>query len=548
MPLSVRLRPWQKAALDQLGGSASPDFLAVATPGAGKTTFALTAVRVELGYRPQQRVVVVAPTRHLKTQWAQAASRFDLDLTADWSPSEKLPSDLHGLVTTYQQVASDPGALARMANDSIVVLDEIHHAGDDRAWGDGVREAFEGAARRISLSGTPFRSDSNPIPFLRYIGGQAEPDFEYGYSDALGDGGVVRPIFFPRIDGHMEWVDTEGSIQSATFADDIDPARSAQRLRTALSLEGEWISEVLARANERLDEVRADHPDAGGLVIATDVEHARGIVDLLGRLGAAAKIAVSDDPDASRIIAEYASSDQPWLVAVRMVSEGVDIPRLRVGVYATTTTTDLFFRQAVGRFVRWQAGIGAQPAWLYIPDDPRLREVAGRMAEQRRHSLKRRQDRWESESARDVRGDEEQLSLFAALSSTVLNDENDDAEFTPTPDTPWAPWAAVADTDEPYADNPELLLDLAPAPRLGGTGSAESEQGGPAGPIRDELRRRLRDDNAERVRLLVRATDLEHPAVNKELNRRSGVPRVSEATVRQLQNRLREADRWLRSI
>ncbi|MCP3912848.1 MAG: DEAD/DEAH box helicase [Actinomycetia bacterium] len=531
-----------------MAGSQSPDFLAVATPGAGKTTFALTAVRVELGYQPNRRIIVVAPTKHLKTQWAEAAGRFDLHLTADWSASERLPSDLHGLVTTYQQVASDPAGLARMAGDAIVVLDEIHHAGDDRAWGDGVREAFHGAARRISLSGTPFRSDSNPIPFLRYVGGQAEPDFEYGYADALGDGGVVRPVFFPRIDGHMEWVDTEGSVHSATFADDIDPVRSAQRLRTALSLEGEWISEVLSRANERLDEVRLDHPNAGGLVIATDVEHARGIVDVLGQLGASARIAVSDDPDASRIIAEYSSSADPWLVAVRMVSEGVDIPRLRVGVYATTTTTDLFFRQAVGRFVRWQAGIGAQPAWLYIPDDPRLREVASRMAEQRRHSLKRRQDRFESESDRQVLGDDEQLSLFAALSSTVLDDEDDDAELTPVPDTPWAPWVAVADTNEPFADDPELLLDLAPAPRLGNLNTSQAEHGGPATPIRDELRRRLRDDNSERVRLLVRATGLEHPAVNMELNRRSGVHRVAEATVRQLQNRLREADRWLRSI
>ena len=548
MPLSVRLRPWQKAALDQLAGSSSPDFLTVATPGAGKTTFALTAVRVELGYQPRRRVVVVAPTRHLKTQWAQAAGRFDLHLTADWTPSDRLPPDLHGLVTTYQQVAADPAALTRVAGDAIVVLDEIHHAGDDRAWGDGVRRAFDGAARRLSLSGTPFRSDSNPIPFLRYLAGQAQPDFEYGYADALGDGGVVRPIFFPRIDGHMEWADHEGSVHRATFTDDIDPTRSAQRLRTALSLEGEWLPEVLARAHERLLEVREDHPRAGGLIIATDVEHARGIVDLLGRLGTSGRVAVSDDPDASRVIAEFATSSEPWLVAVRMVSEGVDIPRLRVGVYATTTTTDLFFRQAVGRYVRWQAGIGAQPAWLYIPDDPRLREVAGRMAEQRRHSLKRRQDRQATEGEGRTGSDDEQLSLFAALSSSVLNDGDDDAELAPTPDTPWAPWVAVADTDEPFVDDASLLFDLAPAPRRDGTGSTTDGGGGPAAPIRDELRRRLRDDNAERVRLLVRATGLEHAGVNMELNRRSGVHRVAEATVRQLQSRLREADRWLRSL
>src|SRR5207237_7234135 len=82
---------------------------------------------------------------------------------------------------------------------------------------------------------------------------------------------------------------------------------------------------------------------------------------------------------------------EPWLVAVRMVSEGVDIPRLRVGVYATTTTTELFFRQAVGRFVRWTRGVPRQRAWLYIPDDPRLRQHAAGVAEQRRHSLRKRE-------------------------------------------------------------------------------------------------------------------------------------------------------------
>ncbi|MGF2075702.1 hypothetical protein, partial [Enterococcus casseliflavus] len=82
---------------------------------------------------------------------------------------------------------------------------EVHHAGEEQAWGESLRLAFEGAARRLSLSGTPFRSDTRAIPFVRYEADEAVPDFEYGYGDALRDGRVVRPVYFPRMGGQMEW-------------------------------------------------------------------------------------------------------------------------------------------------------------------------------------------------------------------------------------------------------------------------------------------------------------------------------------------------------
>src|SRR5690606_1959062 len=158
--------------------------------------------------------------------------------------------------TTYQQVASNPDAVRAIAGQSIVILDEIHHAGDDRAWGESVRRAFEVAPRRVALSGTPFRSDTLAIPFVRYVGDEAVPDFEYGYADALADGRVVRPVYFPRINGYMEWIAPDGSAQAAAFDDALDRTRAAQRLRTALSLDGAWLPTVLLPANERLPAIR----------------------------------------------------------------------------------------------------------------------------------------------------------------------------------------------------------------------------------------------------------------------------------------------------
>ena len=167
-----------------------------------------------------------------------------------------------------------------------MILDEIHHAGHDKAWGDGIRVAFGHAARRLSLSGTPFRSDAVPIPFVRYDasggeGDMAHADYTYGYADALRDGGVVRPVYFPRVDGEMEWTTASGDVINASFQDELTKDQMSMRLRTALSLEGEWMPSVLARANEQLRAMRQEHRDAGGLVIAIDQDHAQGIARLL---------------------------------------------------------------------------------------------------------------------------------------------------------------------------------------------------------------------------------------------------------------------------
>jgi superfamily II DNA or RNA helicase len=538
MPRTIRLRRWQKAALDAFRERPGPDFLAVATPGAGKTTFALAAARLELAAAAGRRLVVVAPTHHLKTQWADAAERLDLHLEPGWTAADgRLPADVHGMVTTYQQVAASTAALARIAAGAVVVLDEAHHSGEERAWGDAARAAFSGAAVRLSLSGTPFRSDTRAIPFVRYDDeGLALADVQYGYGDALRDGGVVRPVRFPRTDGEMEWIATDGTAASATFRDRLDPAGASQRLRTALSVEGEWLPAVLARADRRLREVRRAHPGAAGMVIAIDQDHARGVAEIMRRrLGAHPVLAVSEDPRASARIAAFASGTDPWIVAVRMISEGVDIPRLRVGVYATTVTTELFFRQAVGRLVRWTRGLGPQPSHMFIPDDVRLRGHAAAIAEERRHSLRRPDgDEGELEPADDplppgAPEREDQMSLFAAISAVAVG--------APAEGDPHA---------HPHGDDPAdegLLLELAPPPPL----AAPPEPATPeeaALPPR-ERRRRLRDANAALVRHISRITGLSHSQVNAELNRHVGVERVGEATLDQLERRRARAARWL---
>jgi superfamily II DNA or RNA helicase len=438
---------------------------------------------------------------------------------------------------TFQQVASDPDLVRARAAGAFVVLDELHHAGDERSWGDAVRHAFDPAAFRLALSGTPFRSDTRSIPFVQYRLEEAEPDFEYGYADALRDGRVVRPVYFPRIGGFMEWQAPDGSQLAASFDDALDRTRSAQRLRTALSLDGEWLPAVLGQAHHQLLGLRREQRDAAGLVIAADQDHARGIADLLERrFRARAVVVTSDDPMASTRIARFAASDQPWIVAVRMVSEGVDIPRLRIGVYATTTTTELFFRQAVGRFVRWTGAAPREKAYLFIPDDPRLRQFAHTIAEARRHSLRKESvpERFAEDdpAALDDLG-EEQLSLFSALSAVATDGPH--------------PVASVFDEevpepgDDPDHDDPELVVEVPPMPLPDG-----QTVGG--GPNPRQLRSALRKHNAGLAAELVRFTGLSHREVNGKLNRLVGVARIDEATVAQLEKRAQQAQRWLSQL
>lgn len=575
-PTRIRLRPWQSEALDRFADCRRPDFLAVATPGAGKTTFALTAATQDLADHPGRRLVVVAPTAHLKHQWSRAALRFGLHLDPVWSARDgTLPSDMHGIVTTYQQVATSSRALARLALDAFVIFDEIHHAADDRAWGTAVLHAFEGSAKRLSLSGTPFRSDTAAIPFVEYHLDEARADYEYGYGEALADRGVVRPVYFPRINGFMEWVAPDGEVLSATFDDELSREQANQRLRTALSLEGQWLPVVLDQAHERLVDLRRHHPGAAGLVIATDQVHAHDIARVLReRHGVHAVVATSDDPDASAKIAAFGVSEDPWIVAVRMVSEGVDLPRLRIAVFATTTTTELFFRQAVGRVVRWTPGLhgpGArtQPSWFFLPDDPRLRRYSAELAESRRHSLRARRsgeadgpnpaepDDVAAVSVGDPLDDSEQMSLFSVIGAVAI-----DADLTTVAaDSAAAPGLGVFDEDpedpgsvrEP--DGVEVVL--LPPPLPGGGHVAVPVDGrddpairaalhGATSMTQRERKAQLRDLNADVAAELVRCTGWGYVQVQNELNRLTGIRRVSEATLEQLESRLDHARRWLR--
>src|SRR5690606_28537115 len=258
-----------------------------------------------------------------------------------------------------------------------------------------IREAFEPARRRLSLTGTPFRSDTSPIPFVEYAPDEegirtSRADYTYGYAQALRDG-VVRPVLFLAYAGEMRWRTKAGDEMSAVLGAEATKDIHSQAWRTALDPKGEWIPAVLRAADRRLSEVRRTVPDAGGLVIATDQTVARAYAKQLREIcGEPVTVVLSDEAGASERIEKFQESDSRWMVAVRMVSEGVDVPRLAVGVYATSSATPLFFAQAIGRFVR--ARKRGETASIFLPSVPILMALANTLEAQRDHALDRKPD------------------------------------------------------------------------------------------------------------------------------------------------------------
>ncbi len=235
-----------------------------------------------------------------------------------------------------------------------MIADEAHHLGEELAWGEGFAKALGHAPRWLLLSGTPFRSDATPIPGVRYDAeGLAEPDVSYTYADSVREG-ICRPVCFVAYDGTLSWRSGDAVIESS-FETVLSTREAGRRYRTAISTElPDGLPRILREADAKLRAAaRHGHRDAGGLVIAADSSHARRIAACcVRRPGTRRLVVLHTEPRAAAKLAAFTHSREPWIVAVNMVSEGVDIPRLRVGVYATAAKTPLVFRQIVGRFVR----------------------------------------------------------------------------------------------------------------------------------------------------------------------------------------------------
>ena len=544
-PDTQALRGWQRRALVRYLGAQPRDFLTVATPGSGKTAFALRVAAELLADGAVDRITVVVPTEHLKTQWALAAAAVGIALDEKFANSSAQTSpEYHGVVVTYAQVASHP-ARHRVRTENhrtLVVFDEIHHGGDTKSWGEAIREAFGDATRRLALTGTPFRSDDSPIPFVTY-----EPDGEgmlrsradhtYGYPDALADG-VVRPVVFLAYSGEARWRTSAGEEHAARLGEPLNAEQTARAWRTVLDANGQWIPAVLQAADTRLTQLRnGGVPDAGAMVIASDQNAARAYAALLTKLtGETPTVVLSDDPGSSNRIAEYSAGTGRWMVAVRMVSEGVDVPRLAVGVYATSASTPLFFAQAIGRYVRSRRP--GETASIFLPSVPALLELASQMEAERDHVLgKPHRESPDEERPEKLRTEPTDDNGFESLGANAELDQVifDGSSFgTATP--------AGSDEEADYLGIPGLLDAEQMRDLLRRRQEEQLSRRTAAGEVaRVSTHTRLRELRRELNALVSIAhhrTGKPHGWIHNELRRVCGGPPVAAATTDQLRARI----------
>ena len=574
------LRKWQQEALDSFLRTKPRDFMAVATPGAGKTTFALTLASRLLDDKTVNRIIVVVPTEHLKHQWSDAAKRFGMSLDPNFTNSSAVNAAYDGIVVTYAQVGMHPFKHHAVASSrrTLVILDEIHHAGDAKSWGDGVREAYNDVEHRLALTGTPFRSDDSAIPFVTYEeDGEghlvSQADYTYGYAEALADG-VVRPVVFLAYSGEAQWKDSAGEEYSARLGEPLDAAQTARAWKTALDPKGDWIAAVLQAAQTRLTKIRSHMPDAGGLVIATDTTTARAYAKILRTISnTPVTVVLSDEPGSSKRIAEFSASQDEWLVAVRMVSEGVDVPRLAVGVYATSASTPLFFAQAIGRFVR--SRMPGESASIFLPSVPVLLRLAEEMEVSRDHVLGKphRESGWSDElleQANQKRSEPDEAPKYESIGASA---ELDSLIFDGS--TYGTPTLAGTDEEQDFLGLPGLLdaeqvktllrkrqsdqLDAREAeekarraeeatretageknPPSAAPGSAVGSGSGVASEDIPALRQEL---NA-RVAIMASRTGRPHGAIHTEVRKACGGPPTALCSADQLRERIKYLTQW----
>ncbi|GAA3075291.1 DEAD/DEAH box helicase [Pseudonocardia yunnanensis] len=561
-PSSRPLRAWQRSALARYLASAPRDFLAVATPGAGKTAFALRVAAELLADRVINAVTVVTPTEHLKHQWSGAAAQVGIAIDPDFRNSTGgTSSDYTGIAVTYAGVAAHP-LLHRARTENrrmLVILDEVHHAGDARSWGDAVKEAFDPATRRLTLTGTPFRSDDNPIPFVDYLPDaegalRSRADHAYGYAEALADG-VVRPVVFMAYSGVSSWRTSAGEEITARLGEPMTAEQTARAWRTALDPGGEWIPAVLTAADKRLTGHRAGGmPDAGGLVIATDQTTARAYAAILTDVtGTPPVVVLSDEQGASARIARFSESDDRWMVAVRMVSEGVDVPRLAVGVYATSASTPLFFAQAVGRFVRSRRQ--GETASVFVPSVPVLLGLASELEAQRDHVLgkpHRADEQWDDELLAQAQRQEdepgEDEKAFTALGAEAELDQliyegrsfsADEEDYLGLPGLlePEQVRTLLSQRQKDWMSRSQRAQAAAPPPPP----APPAER--PQLSVREQLGA-LRKELNTLVALHHHRTNKPHGMIHNELRKLCGGPPTAMASIEQLEERIATLRSW----
>ena len=414
MPSQNHLRPWQQEAISKavkwlVVDKQDRHFLINAAPGSGKTIASCELAKTLLELAEIDRVIVIAPRREVVNQWAidfrRVTGRFMSKVTGAEEDVAGLDLDICATWAAVQGLQAELQAMCRTAR-TLVVCDEHHHAAISAAWGDSANSAFSEAKFVLILSGTPIRSDGASTVWLAYddLGAIDQPEdgtYTLTYGKAV-DLGYCRPVTFHRHEG-MFTVDIDGEtipVSGTSPAELSDELKRIPALQKALSFyrlactpqfesdnltpkENGYQWTMVQWASEKMNELRHRMPTAGGLVIAPSIEMAEYFVRVVERIdGEKPFIVHSGQPDSEQKIDAFRNTNRRWIVSVAMISEGVDIPRLRILVYLPNANTELAFRQAIGRVVRTNGPDDDTRAYVVMPSWELFEQYARRVEEE----------------------------------------------------------------------------------------------------------------------------------------------------------------------
>lgn len=377
----MKLRAWQasciRKAIRQFNAG-KRHFLCLATPGAGKTHMASTLAARLLSSGQIDFVICFAPS---------VIVAKDFQATLEQRTGKKFDGLIgaRGATLTYQAMLTQPDKFWALFREHRVlsIFDEIHHCagqglGNANAWGERIiTQIQEQAAFTLALTGTPWRSDQRPIVLASYGSSGVTCDFTYGIERAITEG-VCRIPQLTLIDNDHITVQRKENAEAFGSVGDLLSSKACSYEDILRS--DEIICYSLSQATACLNRVRLKHPEAGGLIVAASVEHAHQIARILQtKLSEAASIATYRERDPTGIIEKFKHGSEKWIISVGMISEGTNVPRLRVCCHLTRIKTELHFRQVLGRILRAD-GTRGDKAYFYMPAEPTLAEYANRLA------------------------------------------------------------------------------------------------------------------------------------------------------------------------
>lgn len=384
----MKPREWQIQFIRSLREHRLKFFTLHATPRAGKTLASAMAFRIDSPER-YDKMIVVGPTREVRRQWVRSSAEVNVQL-CELSGMGAALHQYDGIAMTYQQLSTSCSAIDRYCKTYRVflVLDEPHHLAEKQSWGASAIKAFTHVQKGLLVTGTPFRSDKHKIPFAAYEHNRIRCDHSYVYGQAVTDK-VCREIKFEMQDGEISWRyvrENCSTLNVEEYTSEISATATQaimnQRLRAALDPEKGLLLNMQAMASERLNFVRKTHKNAGGLVVCYDIEHAKKTAALIENVtGEKPVVITSEGSKGSESIEKFRRGSAKWIVSVQMISEGVDIKRLRVLVFATVMKTRLGFRQLVAR-VGTIDGEHDGPGYVFLPRDPDLARNAKEMQDE----------------------------------------------------------------------------------------------------------------------------------------------------------------------